>query len=180
MVVGYHYFVLVACDCAGDIWKKIAEADRKLCLAQAPISAMYNGISYTCICKLMAFLSRRRIRTLRQNFLAAQGLDAEVIECVVEMVQAEADQLPLMLDGGAPWQTVRADNKLFKILHSDAAKSQAFFRALSMIPALLLPPRWFYAGRRWLGKQTWYRDMRQSALPVPRVAAVRTIEETKI
>ena len=99
---------------------------------------------------------------------------------MVEMVQAEADQLRLMLDGGAPWQTVRAENKLFKILHSDAAKSQAFFRALSMIPALLLPPRWVYAGRRWLGKQTWYRDMRQSALPVPRVAAVRTIEETKI
>jgi hypothetical protein len=26
---------------------------------------------------------------------------------VVEIVQAEADQLRLMLDGGAPWETVR-------------------------------------------------------------------------
>jgi len=41
-----------------------------------------------------------------------------------------------MLDRGAPWQTVRAENKLFKMLHGDASRSQTVFRALSMIPAL--------------------------------------------
>jgi Glycosyl transferase family 2 len=109
-----------------------------------------------------------------------QGLATEIVDCVVEIVQAEADQFRLMLDGGAPWQTVRAENKLFKILHSDASRSQAFFRTVSMIPALLLPPRWFYAGRQWLGKTTWYRKMRQDALPVPSIAAVTTSEESKI
>jgi Glycosyl transferase family 2 len=112
--------------------------------------------------------------------LWAQSLATEIVDCVVEIVQAEADQFRLMLDGGAPWQTVRAENKLFKILHSDASRSQAFFRAVSMIPALLLPPRWFYASRQWLGKTTWYRKMRQDALPVPSIAAVTTSEESKI
>lgn len=115
-----------------------------------------------------------------QKALRAQGSPSEVVDCVVEIVQAEADQFRLMLDGGAPWQTVRAENKLFEILHSDASKSQTFFRALSMIPAILLPPRWFYAGRQWLGKKSWYRHMRQEALPVPRVAAISTSEESKI
>jgi hypothetical protein len=115
-----------------------------------------------------------------QKALRAQGLSSEIIDCVVEIVQTEADQFRLMLDGGAPWQTVRPENKLFKILHSDASQSQAFFRALSMIPALLLPPRWFYAGRQWLGNKSWYRNMRQETLPVPRVAAVTSSEESKI
>jgi hypothetical protein len=117
--------------------------------------------------------------TLREA-LRAQGLVMETVNCVVEIVQAEADQFRLMLDGGAPWHTVRAENTLFKILHSDASKSQTLFRALSMIPALLLPPRWFYAGRQWLSKKNWYRKMRQEALPVPRIAAVTTSEESKI
>jgi Glycosyl transferase family 2 len=112
--------------------------------------------------------------------LRAQGLATEIVDCVVEIVQAEADQFRLMLDGGAPWQTVRAENKLFKILHGDASRSQIFFRAVSMIPALLLPPRWFYAGRQWLGKRTWYRNIRQESLPAPGITAVTSSEESKI
>jgi Glycosyl transferase family 2 len=115
-----------------------------------------------------------------QKGLRAQGLAEDIVDCVVEIVQAEADQFRLMLDGGAPWQTVRAENKLFKMLHGDASRSQTVFRALSMIPAFLLPPRWFYAGRQWVGKQSWYRKMRQEALPVPRIAAVTTSEESKV
>jgi hypothetical protein len=115
-----------------------------------------------------------------QKALRAQGLPADVVDGVVEIVQAEADQFRLMLDGGAPWETVRAENKLFEVLHDDASKSQKFFRALSMIPAFVLPPRWFYAGRRWLGDQTWYRNVRQEALPVPGISAVSSSEESKI
>jgi Glycosyl transferase family 2 len=115
-----------------------------------------------------------------QKALRAQGLPTDVVDGVVEIVQAEADQFRLMLDGGAPWETVRAENKLFEVLHDDASKSQKFFRALSMIPAFVLPPRWFYAGRRWLGDQTWYRNVRQEALPVPGISAVSSSEESKI
>ena len=52
--------------------------------------------------------------------------------------------------------------------------------AVIMIPALVLPPRWFYACRQCLGKQNWYRSMRQETLPVPGIAAVTSSEESKI
>jgi Glycosyl transferase family 2 len=99
--------------------------------------------------------------------LPQYGLSADVVDCTVEIVQAEADQMLLMLDGGAPWQTVRAENKLFEVLHGDASKSQHFFRVLSMIPAFVLPPRWFCAGRRWLGTRSWIGTFEKALCPFP-------------
>jgi hypothetical protein len=111
--------------------------------------------------------------------LRNEKVPPEIVDCIVEIVQAEADQLRLMLDGGSPWQTFRAENKVFEVLHGDASRAQHFFRALTMIPALLLPPRWFYAGRTWLGKNNWYRGMRKNTLPVPRLTSVAGSEEFK-
>jgi Glycosyl transferase family 2 len=108
------------------------------------------------------------------------ALSADIVNCVVEIVLAEADQLRLMLDGGLPWQTVRAENKIFEVLHADAPRLQHFFRVLSMIPASVLPPRWFYAGRRWLATRSWYRNIRKGALPVPQITTVTSSEEFKI
>lgn len=99
--------------------------------------------------------------------LPKYGLSKEIVECVVEIVQAEADQLKLMLYGGAPWQTVRTETKVFEVLHGNATGMQSIFRKLSMIPALFLPPRWFYAGRHWLNSNRWYRNLRRDVLPIP-------------
>jgi hypothetical protein len=41
-----------------------------------------------------------------------------------------------------------------------------------MVPALVLPPRWFYRGRQWLGAQKWYQHARAGAVPVPGFAKV--------
>jgi len=38
---------------------------------------------------------------------------------------------------------------------------------MSMVPALVLPPKWFYAGRQWLGSQDWYKRARAEAVPIP-------------
>jgi hypothetical protein len=119
------------------------------------------------------------LATSLDNALRRYGLAANIVDCVVEIVQAEADQLRLMLDGGSSWQTVRAENKVFEVLHGDASTSQRFFRALTMIPAFLLPPRWFYAGRSWLGKRHWYRNMRKGPLPISQITNVVGPEEFK-
>ena len=111
--------------------------------------------------------------------LQERNVPEDIVDCIVEIIQAEADQLRLMLDGGSPWQTFRAENKVFEVLHGDASRAQHFFRTLTMIPALLLPPRWFYAGRKWLGRTDWYRSIRKSALPVPRITNVAESEELK-
>ncbi len=112
--------------------------------------------------------------------LAAQCVSSEVANCIIEIVQAEADQLRLMTDGGLPWETFKAENKIYQVHHADAPALQHVFRSLSMIPALFLPPRWFYAGRQWLGTRAWYLHLRTRALPRPEITRVAGPEEFKI
>jgi glycosyltransferase involved in cell wall biosynthesis len=143
-------------------------------ILQEPLACyvLHGGNLYVGAAASAASLRRKQgvlaaLASALREALPKYGLSADIVDCVVEIIQAEGDQLRLMLDGGSPWQTVRAENKVFEVLHGDASRSQQFFRALSMIPALLLPPRWFYAGRRWLGQNSWYRSMRKGALPIP-------------
>ena len=107
------------------------------------------------------------------------GASQEVTNCVVEIVQAEADQLELMLDGGTPWKTFQTETKLYEVLHGDASGWQRLFRSFTMVPALLLPPRRFYAARRWLSSQRWYTRSREKVLPVPEIARVAGPDEFK-
>ena len=102
-----------------------------------------------------------------QKSLPATGAAPQAVALVVEIVQAEADQLRLKLDGGWPWETFSTERTIYRIQHGDAHWKSKSFRTLSMVPALVLPPKWFYAGRRWLGAQTWYKRARTGALPVP-------------
>ena len=114
-----------------------------------------------------------------QETLPAQGLSQEVVQCVVEIVQTEADQIRLMLDGGAPWKTLQTENKLYEILHGDAPRPHRLFRAATMLPAMVLPPRWFYAMRGWAASNGWYRRIRKRAMPVPKMTRVAGPEEFK-
>jgi glycosyltransferase involved in cell wall biosynthesis len=104
--------------------------------------------------------------------LTTKGIPADVIECVVEIVQAEANQLRLMTDGGKPWETFRTENKMYEVLHADASRGHRLFRAMSMLPALVLPPRQYYAARHWLSSRPWYRRLRAKAMPVPGITRV--------
>jgi hypothetical protein len=101
--------------------------------------------------------------------LPAAGAPPDVAAAVLELVDAEAAQLRLQLDGGMPWETYRAERALYRIQHPSASWKSRIFRAVSMIPALLLPPRWFYAGRRWLASQSWYTRARRDFLPPPQM-----------
>lgn len=116
---------------------------------------------------------------LLQSALAANGTASDVTACIVEIVQAEADQIRLMLDGGAPWETFRTESKLYEVLHADAPQGHRLFRAVTMLPALLVPPRRYYAARRWLTSRGWYRRLREKAVPVPEITRVAGPEEFK-
>lgn len=107
--------------------------------------------------------------------LPAAGAPPDIAAVVLELVDAEAAQLRLQLDGGMPWETYRAERALYRIKHPGAAWESRAFRAVSMIPALLLPPRWFYAGRRWLGSQSWYTRARRDFLPPPQMTKTSTL-----
>jgi glycosyltransferase involved in cell wall biosynthesis len=124
--------------------------------------------------KVMAALA-----SLLQSALAANGTAPDVTACIVEIVQAEADQMRLMLDGGKSWETYRTESKLYEVLHADASHVHRLFRAVTMLPALLLPPRRYYAARRWLTSRGWYRRIREKTVPVPEITRVAGPEEFK-
>jgi glycosyltransferase involved in cell wall biosynthesis len=114
-----------------------------------------------------------------QSILTVKGVPADITDCIVEPVQLEADQMRLMLDGGTPWETYRTESKLYEVLHGDASRRHRLFRTLTTLPALLLPPRRYYAVRRWIASQSWYLRVREKALPVPEIARVAGPEEFK-
>ena len=101
--------------------------------------------------------------------LARYGAPSDVASVLLEMVDLEATQLRLQFEGGSPWETYRTETDIYHIQHAAAPRTSRVFRALSMIPALLLPPRWFYTGRRWLGSQSWYRRARRDLIPFPQM-----------
>jgi glycosyltransferase involved in cell wall biosynthesis len=104
--------------------------------------------------------------------LPARGVPREVARCVVELVEVEATQLRLMLDGGFPWETFRTESAIYEIQHADASWKQRLYRRTTMIGALFLPPRWFYAARFWISNQSWYLRMRKEFLPVPGITRI--------
>jgi hypothetical protein len=104
--------------------------------------------------------------------LPGTGAPAAAIETLLEIVEAEAAQLRLKLDGGWPWETFQTEQTIYRVQHADAGAKSRIFRTISMVPALVLPPRWFYGGRQWLGSQSWYKRARAAAVPVPEFAKV--------
>jgi glycosyltransferase involved in cell wall biosynthesis len=99
--------------------------------------------------------------------LPTRGVPKEVVSCVLEIIEAEAAQFRLMLDGGWPWETYAAERTIYRIQHGDAPWKHRLFRHATMILALFLPPRWFYRTRRWLGARALYKSIRKAFLPAP-------------
>src|SRR4029077_9360502 len=114
----------------------------------------------------------------KQEVLAvvAQGLGeklpglrvlAPVVPVITEIVRAEADQLRLILDGGWPWETVRTEWKIYKVMHADASPTHRAFKMLSLSLALLLPPQAYYRARARVVQNRIYRGARERILPNP-------------
>jgi hypothetical protein len=112
--------------------------------------------------------------------LALRGVPAEAVEAVTEIVAAEGNQIRLMLDGGAPSETVRTEKKIYEVLHSDAPLKHRVFREMTMLVAGVLPPKWFYGARRWVGSRKWYRSVRTRVVPAPNIARVSDAEGPQI
>ncbi|MGC1130149.1 MAG: glycosyltransferase [Candidatus Acidiferrales bacterium] len=99
--------------------------------------------------------------------LAGRGVPSGALDCVLELVGAEALQLRLMCEGGSPSETIWAESVLFGIQRAGASAAQKLFHKASLLPAWLLPPRMFYRARFWLNTRSWYADFRKTVLPVP-------------
>jgi hypothetical protein len=112
---------------------------------------------------------------LRQE-LGQRGLSQDAIETVVSPVQAEADQLRLSLDGGWPWETARTEWHLFRVMCERPTLRHRIFKLASLAPALLLPPRMYYAARERVVRSRGYLHARQKWIPIPVLSHVKRME----
>jgi GT2 family glycosyltransferase len=101
------------------------------------------------------------------------GIDREVRETVVGYTQMSADQLRLVLDGGWPWETVKTEWTLYRILHPDARFSHRLFKLVMLVGALVTTPRGFYRVQRALTQNGLYRRARRRWLPVPEMQHIQ-------
>lgn len=113
------------------------------------------------------------VRCLGSQLLALEVKD-KTIAAVIESIQADANQLRLMLDGGWPWETVRTEWTIYSVMFSDLPFSRRAFKALSLLPALAIPPRAFYNLRQKFAQNSLYLRARKRWLPFPRLSHVKT------
>jgi len=99
--------------------------------------------------------------------LPQTGASQDTVDVVVHAIQVEADQLRLSVDGGGPWETARTELAIYNMLHSDAPWTHRAFKYATLLPACVVPPRFYYGVRRRLAGSQWYRRLRTVLFPIP-------------
>jgi len=101
--------------------------------------------------------------------LRRHGVEEDAVRTVVEIIQADADQIRLMTDGGWPWETVRAEWTIHRARHADAGFLYRAFKRLTLAAAMATPPKTFYRIQRVLAQSGLYRRARERWLPGPQM-----------
>jgi len=91
--------------------------------------------------------------------LEKHGIDRAVARLITSPVQAEADQIRLILEGGSPLETFRTEWMLYDIHHPSATAAQRFAKRVALLPALFLPPRAYYNFRDRAVENPIYRGL---------------------
>jgi glycosyltransferase involved in cell wall biosynthesis len=102
--------------------------------------------------------------SLREELRRRELPDA-VARIMVDWIQTDADLLRLTIDGGFPWETVRAELQNYGVEHSHAGLAHWLFKCASLLPACVLPPRTYYSLKRRLAASDLYRRARGKWLP---------------
>ena len=108
------------------------------------------------------------------------GIDPRCTQIIAEILQAEADQLRLMLGGGTAGETFRTEWKIYEVLCPTASIIHRFFKMLSLAPSLLIPPKTYYEWRVSLVGNSAYRRARELLLPNPPRTHVENAGSSKV
>lgn len=98
------------------------------------------------------------------------AIDPDARRTIIDAVQAEADQLRLLTDGGWPWDMVRVELKIFGVVFAEASPARWALKLLALTPGLVMPPRVYYRLRRRLEQNDLYNGIRRRWLPFPEAA----------
>lgn len=88
------------------------------------------------------------LRDLPPRLLEA-GISAQVIEILRTPVSIDAGRLRLSLGEGWPWESVKIERAAFRDVHRNSTLSYKLFHFFMLCVAAMLPPKTFYALRRW-------------------------------
>jgi glycosyltransferase involved in cell wall biosynthesis len=105
------------------------------------------------------------LATALQVKLKELDVQDDVAALVCESVVTEADAIRLEVDGGYPWETVRTEMNNYRMTNETASLTRRIFKYATLLPALLLPPRMFYAGRQRVSRNSVYRKIRRRWMP---------------
>jgi hypothetical protein len=95
-------------------------------------------------------------KSLADEF-ARHGIDRTAAALITSAVQAEADEIRLVLDGGSPLETFHTEWMLYDVHHPTASAVQRLAKRLALAPALVLPPRAYYRFRSRAVANPFYR-----------------------
>jgi len=108
--------------------------------------------------------------------LSRAGISPSAISIIVEPIRIASSRMKLALDGGTPWETYRVERAEFELAYSHVSSGYRFYKELSLLLALVLPPRTYYQLRRvyaagdfrryrsWLGEPKPKADVRETQL----------------
>ena len=99
--------------------------------------------------------------------LERHGISPKARRSITEIVQAEATQSRLALDGGTPLETLWTEWKIYDVHSPQASFLHRMLKCLRLLPALFLPPRTYYRWRRRFTESRKYREVRDRLLPDP-------------
>jgi glycosyltransferase involved in cell wall biosynthesis len=97
--------------------------------------------------------------------LRARQFPAKLVRTIVAFSHAESDQLRLMTDGGWSWETVKAEYTIYEVSHPEASLLHRVFKSATLLAAVAVPPRLYYAIQHKLSQNNFYRRVRGRWLP---------------
>jgi glycosyltransferase involved in cell wall biosynthesis len=104
------------------------------------------------------------------------GVTPSAVSIIVDPICVSSSRMRLAMDGGMPWETYRLEKANFKLSYQHVSAGYRVYKQLSLLLALVLPPRLYYdllrfyaAGdlrrfRSWLGEPTPKADVREVQL----------------
>lgn len=123
---------------------------------------------------------RRRLEHLRyiSEYLSprfqALGVSTDAITAFLESDRLDAKRLGLVLDGGTPLETFRAELSAFRTAYRNPDLRYTLFKMLVLFVALITPPKTFYRLQRWYtqhGLMRFRQRIGRGTLTVPEVKA---------
>lgn len=106
--------------------------------------------------------------------LARLKIDRGARTAITDVVQAEADQVRLTSSGGSGWEVVKNEWTIYSALFPEASLPNKLLKAASLLPAIFVPARKFYAMRKRIVESRSYGRFRKRWFPAAKLSHVNT------